>query len=51
MFPQDYTVTGRRLYNWLDGSDRRLQSLLDRYRWEGVRLLATQADTIKASWI
>ncbi|MFN6518952.1 MAG: hypothetical protein RMY29_031285 [Nostoc sp. CreGUA01] len=23
-FPEDYTVTGRRLYNWLDGSDRPL---------------------------
>ncbi|OKH14298.1 hypothetical protein NIES592_09480 [Fischerella major NIES-592] len=37
-FPQDYTVTGRRLYNWLDGSDRWLQSLLDKYRREGVVL-------------
>ncbi|PMB42496.1 hypothetical protein CEN41_14995 [Fischerella thermalis CCMEE 5330] len=37
-FPEDYTVTGRRLYNWLDGSDRWLQSLLDKYRREGVVL-------------
>ncbi len=37
-FPEDYTVTGRRLYNWLDGSDRTLQSLLDKYRCEGVVL-------------
>jgi hypothetical protein len=37
-FPEDYTVTGRRLYNWLDGSDRWLQPLLDKYRREGVVL-------------
>ena len=37
-FPEDYTVTGRRLYNWLDGSDRWLQPLLDKYRREGIVL-------------
>ncbi|HYX15407.1 MAG TPA: tetratricopeptide repeat protein [Nostoc sp.] len=36
--PEDYTVTGRRLYNWLDGSDRWLQPLLDKYRREGIVL-------------
>ncbi|RCJ21109.1 hypothetical protein A6770_30660 [Nostoc minutum NIES-26] len=37
-FPEDYTVTGRRLYDWLDGSDRWLQPLLDKYRREGIVL-------------
>ncbi len=37
-FPEDYTVTGRRLYNWLDGSDRWLQPLLNKYRREGIVL-------------
>ncbi|MBD2208527.1 hypothetical protein H6G27_01415 [Nostoc linckia FACHB-104] len=36
--PEDYAVTGRRLYDWLDGSDRYLQSLLDKYRRKGVVL-------------
>ncbi|MCC5658953.1 tetratricopeptide repeat protein [Nostoc sp. XA010] len=35
-FPEDYIVTGRRLYNWLDGNDRWLQPLLDKYRREGI---------------
>ncbi|MBD1834212.1 tetratricopeptide repeat protein [Cyanobacteria bacterium FACHB-472] len=34
----DYAVTGRKLYNWLDGSDRFLQRLLDRHRGEGIVL-------------
>ncbi|MEW5857107.1 MAG: tetratricopeptide repeat protein, partial [Cyanobacteriota bacterium] len=34
----DYAVTGRKLYNWLDGSDRFLQQLLDRHRGEGIVL-------------
>ncbi|MBD1941231.1 tetratricopeptide repeat protein [Coleofasciculus sp. FACHB-712] len=34
----DYAITGRKLYNWLDGSDRFLQRLLDRYRGEGIVL-------------
>ncbi|WP_375513603.1 CHAT domain-containing protein, partial [uncultured Nostoc sp.] len=36
--PEDYTVTGRRLYNWLDGSDCWLQPLLDKHRREGIVL-------------
>ncbi|MBH8572700.1 tetratricopeptide repeat protein, partial [Nostocaceae cyanobacterium CENA369] len=36
--PEDYAVTGRRLYDWLDGSDRTLQSLLDKHRREGIVL-------------
>jgi hypothetical protein len=37
-FPEDYTVTGRWLYNWLDGSDRTLQPLLNQHRREGIVL-------------
>ncbi|MEH1829577.1 MAG: tetratricopeptide repeat protein [Nostoc sp.] len=37
-FPEDYTITGRRLYDWLDGSDRWLQPLLDKYRREEIVL-------------
>ncbi|WP_243713836.1 CHAT domain-containing protein [Nostoc sp. 106C] len=45
-FPEDYTVTGRRLYNWLDGSDRTLQSLLDKYRREGGGLAIAAAEKL-----
>ncbi|OKH42171.1 NB-ARC domain-containing protein [Nostoc calcicola FACHB-389] len=46
-FPEDYTVTGRRLYNWLDGSDRWLQPLLDRHRREGIVLaIGTSVKTL-----
>ncbi len=45
-FPEDYKVTGRRLYNWLDGSDRALQALLDKYRGEGIVLaISTPVET------
>jgi tetratricopeptide (TPR) repeat protein len=44
--PEDYTVTGRRLYDWLDGSDRWLQPLLDKYRREGfVLAISTPVET------
>ncbi|MEH1833580.1 MAG: tetratricopeptide repeat protein [Nostoc sp.] len=45
-FPEDYTVTGRRLYNWLDGSDRWLQTLLDKYRREGIVLAIAAAEQL-----
>ncbi|MFN6536764.1 MAG: tetratricopeptide repeat protein [Nostoc sp. EkiNYC01] len=46
-FPEDYTVTGRRLYSWLDGSDRTLQSLLDKHRREGIVLaIGTSVKTL-----
>ncbi|OUL37671.1 NB-ARC domain-containing protein [Nostoc sp. T09] len=47
--PEDYTVTGRRLYNWLDGRDRNLQSLLDKYRREGVVLAITSLSSANAA--
>ncbi|MEH2097548.1 CHAT domain-containing protein [Nostoc sp.] len=50
-FPEDYTVTGRRLYNWLDGSDRWLQPLLDKYRREGIVLaIATTEKLAHLPW-
>ncbi|BAY12917.1 tetratricopeptide repeat protein [Calothrix sp. NIES-2098] len=49
--PEDYAVTGRRLYNWLDGSDRTLQSLLNKYRREGVVLaIATAEELAHLPW-
>ncbi|MEH2264639.1 tetratricopeptide repeat protein, partial [Nostoc sp.] len=44
--PEDYTVTGRRLYDWLDGSDRWLQGLLDKYRHEGIVLAIAAAEKL-----
>jgi hypothetical protein len=32
LFAEDYAVTGKRLYNWLDGSDRWLQKLINQYQ-------------------
>jgi tetratricopeptide (TPR) repeat protein len=50
-FPKDYTVTGRRLYNWLDGSGRWLQPLLDKYRREGIVLaIATSGKLAHLPW-
>ncbi len=50
-FPEDYTVTGRRLYNWLDGSDRTLQPLLDKHRREGIVLaIATSEKLAHLPW-
>ncbi|MGI2902845.1 tetratricopeptide repeat protein [Tolypothrix sp. VBCCA 56010] len=49
--PEDYTVTGRRLYKWLDGSDRTLQLLLDKYRREGIVLaIATSEKLAHLPW-
>lgn len=50
-FPEDYTVTGRRLYDWLDGRDRWLQPLLDKYRREGIVLaIATSEKLAHLPW-
>ncbi|HEY9798750.1 MAG TPA: tetratricopeptide repeat protein [Leptolyngbyaceae cyanobacterium] len=45
-FAEDYTVTGRRLYKWLDGSDRHLQPLLDKYRREGIVLAISATEKL-----
>ena len=36
--PEDYAKTGQALYNWLDGTDRRLESTLNQYRRDGIVL-------------
>lgn len=36
--PEDYTKTGKALYNWLDGSERILQTEIDKHRREGIIL-------------
>jgi hypothetical protein len=35
---EDYVKTGQALYNWLDGTDRRLESALNQYRRDGIVL-------------
>lgn len=45
-FPEDYKVTGRKLYKWLDGSDRWLQSLLNPYRDKWVVLAIAAAEKL-----
>ncbi|MFN9401306.1 MAG: CHAT domain-containing protein [Dolichospermum sp.] len=37
-FAEDYAVTGLRLYNWLDGTDRWLQKLINQYQRQGIIL-------------
>ncbi len=49
--PEDYRVTGRRLYNWLDGGDRWLQPSLDKHRREGIVLaIATSGKLAHLPW-
>ena len=36
--PEDYAKTGQVLYNWLDGTDSRLESALNQYRRDGIVL-------------
>ncbi|MCJ8283105.1 MAG: hypothetical protein MJK14_25700 [Rivularia sp. ALOHA_DT_140] len=36
--PEDYQKTGASLFNWLDGNDRFLQQLLNKYRNQGIIL-------------
>ncbi|AFZ17807.1 tetratricopeptide repeat protein [Allocoleopsis franciscana] len=42
----NYTITGRKLYNWLDGSDRLLQQAIDRYWREGIVLAIKAAEKL-----
>jgi CHAT domain-containing protein len=37
----DYAKTGQALYNWLDGTDRRLELALNQYRRDGIVLAIT----------
>ncbi|MDB9459096.1 CHAT domain-containing protein, partial [Dolichospermum circinale CS-545/17] len=38
-FAEDYAVTGLRLYNWLDGSDRWLQNLINQHQHQGQGII------------
>jgi tetratricopeptide (TPR) repeat protein len=42
----EYTITGQHLYNWLDGSDRFLQGLINQYRDEGIILAIATAENL-----
>ncbi len=38
ILPENFTVTGQKLYNWLDGSDRWLARALEKYSRDGIVL-------------
>ena len=40
---EDYAITGQKLYNWLDGSDRFLQRLIDKHWRKGIILAISTA--------
>ncbi|MFN7414542.1 MAG: tetratricopeptide repeat protein, partial [Dolichospermum sp.] len=45
-FAEDYAVTGLRLYNWLDGTDRWLQKLINQYQRQGIILAVATAEKL-----
>ncbi len=45
-FAGDYAVTGKRLYNWLDGSDRWLQKLINQYQRPKIILAIATAEKL-----
>jgi Tfp pilus assembly protein PilF len=45
-YAEDYAVTGKRLYNWLDGSDRWLQTLINQYQRQGIILAIATAEKL-----
>ena len=45
-FAEDYAVTGLRLYNWLDGTDRWLQKLINQYQRQGIILAIATAEKL-----
>ncbi|WP_353932797.1 tetratricopeptide repeat protein [Okeanomitos corallinicola TIOX110] len=45
-FAEDYAVTGKRLYDWLDGSDRWLQKLINQYQRQGIILAIATAEKL-----
>ncbi len=45
-FAEDYAVTGLRLYNWLDGTDRWLQKLINQYQRQGIILAISTAEKL-----
>ncbi len=44
--PVDYAITGQKLYQWLDGSDRFLQQAIDRHQREGIVLAIATAEKL-----
>ena len=44
--PEDYAKTGQALYNWLDGSDRLLQSAIDKHWREGIVLAISASERL-----
>jgi hypothetical protein len=42
----DYTITGRKLFNWLDGSDRFLQQAINQYCREGIVLAIAASESL-----
>ena len=44
--PADYVVTGRRLYDWLDGDSRFLQRALDEHRRQGIILAISTTENL-----
>ena len=48
--PEDYTKTGQKLFNWLDGNDRFLQKLLDKYRKGVVLAISTSGNIAHLPW-
>jgi hypothetical protein len=42
----DYTITGQKLYNWLDGSDRLLSRTMQQYPGESVVLAIAAAESL-----
>ena len=43
---KNYAETGLRLYNWLDGSDRWLQKLINQYQRQGIILAIATAEKL-----
>jgi tetratricopeptide (TPR) repeat protein len=43
---EDYAKTGRKLYNWLDGSDRFFQTLLNQHQRDGIVLAIATAENL-----
>ena len=43
---EDYAITGQKLYNWLDGSDRFLQRLIETYWRKGIVLAISTGEKL-----
>lgn len=43
---EDYARTGQKLYNWLDGTDRFFQTLLNKHQRDGIVLAIATAENL-----